>query len=60
MPVLVSGDKGINRSGLSFVKWGFPDGSVVKNPLANAGSTGDSGSTSGSERSSGGGNSDPF
>ena len=60
MPVLVSGDKGINRSGLSFVKWGFPDGSVVKNPLANAGGTGDLGSTSGSERSPGGGNIDPI
>ena len=56
MPVLVSGDEGINRSGLSFVKWGFPDGSVVKNPLANAGGTGDLGSTSGSGRSPGGGN----
>ena len=44
MPVLVSGDKVINRSGLSFVKWGFPHGSVVKNPLANAGGTGDLGS----------------
>ena len=26
------------------VSWGFPDGSVVKNPPANAGDTGDVGS----------------
>jgi len=34
--------------------WGFPDGSVLKNPLANAGNTS---SISGSGRSPGGGNS---
>ena len=35
---------------------GFPGGSVVKNPLANAG---DMGSIPGSRRSPGGGNSNP-
>ena len=34
---------------------GFPGGSVVKNLLANAGDSGDSGLIPGSERSSGGG-----
>ena len=34
--------------------WGFPDGSVLKNPLANAGNTS---SIPGSGRSPGGGNS---
>ena len=36
---------------------GFPEGSVVKNPLANAG---DVGSIPGSRRSSGGGNGKPL
>ena len=36
---------------------GFPDGSVIKNPLANAG---DTGSIPGSERSPGGGNGNPL
>ena len=31
--------------------WGFPDGTVVKNPLASAGDTGDSGSICGLRRS---------
>ena len=35
---------------------GFPSGSVVKNPPANAGDTGDEGLIPGSGRSSGGGN----
>ena len=35
---------------------GFPGGSVVKNPPANAGDTGDSSSIPGSGRSPGGGN----
>ena len=35
---------------------GFPGGSAVKNPSANAGDTGDSGSISGWERSPGEGN----
>ena len=34
----------------------WPDGSVVKNPLANAGDEGDMGSIPGLERSPGGGN----
>ena len=34
----------------------FPGGSVVKNPLANAGDTGNTGSISGLGRSPGGGN----
>ena len=34
--------------------WGFPDGSVVKNPLANAGAAGDKGLIPGSGRSPGG------
>ena len=36
---------------------GFPDGSVVKNPPANAGDIGDAGSIPGSERSPGKANS---
>ena len=39
--------------GLDFIIskwWGFPGGSVVKNPLANAGDTGDMGSITGSRR----------
>ena len=40
---------------------GHPDlGSVVKNPLANAGDVGDAGSTSGFRRSPGGGNGNPL
>ena len=39
---------------------GFPGGSVVKNPPANAGDAGDSVSISGSGRSPGGGNGNPF
>ena len=39
---------------------GFPGGAVVKNPLTNAGDSGDSGSILGSERSAGKGNSNPF
>ena len=39
---------------------GFPGGSVVKNPLANAGATGDTGSVPGSGRSHGEGNGNPL
>ena len=39
---------------------GFPAGSVVKNPPANAGAAGDMGSNPGSERSPGGGNGNPL
>ena len=39
---------------------GFPGGSVVKNPPANAGDTGDVGSICGSGRSLGGGNGNPL
>ena len=39
---------------------GFPDGSVVKNPLANAGDTRVVCSIPGSGRSPGGGNSNPL
>ena len=39
-----------------FTSQGFPGGSVVKNPPANAGDTGDSGSIPGLGRSPGGGN----
>ena len=38
----------------------FPDGSVVKNPLANIRDAGDMGLSPGSGRSSGGGNSNPL
>ena len=38
----------------------FPSGSVVKNPPANAGDTGDVGSIPGSERSFGEGNGNPL
>ena len=39
---------------------GFPGGSVVKNPPANAGDTGDAGSISGLGKSPGKGNGNPF
>ena len=39
---------------------GFPGGSVVKNPPANAGDAGDTGSVPGLGRSPGGGNGNPF
>ena len=39
---------------------GFPGGSVVKNPPANAEDTGDAGLIPGSGRSPGGGNSNPL
>ena len=39
---------------------GFPDGSVIKNPPANAGATGDSGLILGQGRSPGGGKSNPL
>ena len=38
----------------------FPGGSVVKNPLASAGDTGNSGSVPGSGRCPGGGNGNPL
>ena len=40
--------------------WGFPVCSVVKNPPANAGDTGDASSISNSERSPGEGNGNPL
>ena len=40
--------------------FGLPGGSVLKNLTANAGDTGDLGSTSGSGRSPGGGNGNPL
>ena len=40
--------------------WGFPGGSVVKNPPANAGDTGDVGSTPGLGRFPGVGNGNPL
>ena len=39
---------------------GFPGGSIVKNPLANAGDSGDMGLIPGSGRSPGGGNGNPY
>ena len=42
------------------VKEGFPSDSMVKNPPANAGDTGDTGSIPGSGRSPGEGNSNPL
>ena len=39
---------------------GFPGGSVVKNPPANAGATGDAGLIAESSRSPGGGNGNPL
>ena len=41
-------------------KQGFPGGSVIKNPPANAGTPGDVGSIPGSRRSPGGGNGNPL
>ena len=43
-----------------FSSWGFPGGSVVKNPPANAGDTGDAGLIPGSGRSLGEGNGNPL
>ena len=43
-----------------YILWGFPGGSVVKNLPANAGDAGDVGSISGSGRSPGVGNGNPF
>ena len=40
--------------------WGFPAGSVVKNPLAKAGYSGNTSSTPGLGRSPGGENGNPF
>ena len=40
--------------------WGFPHGSVVKNPPDHAGDAGDAGSIPGSGRSPGGGNGNPL
>ena len=45
---------------LSMFVMGFPGGSVVKNPSANAGATGDMSLIPGSGRSSGGGNGNPL
>ena len=42
------------------LEMGFPDGSVVKNPPANAGDIGDAGLIPGSERSPGSGNGNPL
>ena len=42
------------------VSWGFPDGSVVKNPPVSTGDVGYVGSIPGSRRSSGGGNGNPL
>ena len=42
------------------LEMGFPGGSVVKNPPANAGDIGDAGLIPGSERSSGRGNGNPL
>ena len=49
-----------SRRGLMIPCLGFPGGSLVKNPSANAGDAGDSVSISGSGRSPGGGNDNPF
>ena len=45
---------------MNTLKRGFSGGSVVKNPLANAGDAGDVGSIPGSGRSPGGGNGNPL
>ena len=45
---------------ISVLHWGFPGGSVGKNPPANAGDAGDEGSIRGSGRSPGGGNGNPL
>ena len=41
-------------------RWGFPGGSMVKNPPANAGAAGDAGLVTGSGRSPGGGHGNPL
>ena len=45
---------------LASLFWGFPSSAVVKNPPANAGDTGDSGSIPGSGSSPGGGHGNPL
>ena len=50
----------VSNSGAVLGRMGLPGGSVVKNLPANAGDTGDLGSTPGSWRSPGGGNGNPF
>ena len=45
---------------LLFLQMGFPGGSVVKNPPANAGDAGDTGSIPGSGRSPREGNGNPL
>ena len=64
LAVIVSQDSlaGLMTAYLRWSKriWGFPGGTVVKNPPANAGDTGDMGSIPGSERSFGGRNGTPL
>ena len=43
-----------------YKNWGFPSGTVIKNPLANAGNARDTGLIPGSGRSPGVGNGNPF
>ena len=45
---------------MGFTDWGFPGGSMVKNPTASAGDAGDSGSIPGSGRSPREGNGNPL
>ena len=45
---------------VSYIRWGFPGGSVVKNPPAATGASGDSGLVPGSGRSPGEGNGNLF
>ena len=55
----VQGHHTSTRSCLTVI-WAFPGGSVVKNPPANEGASGDPGSSSGSGRSPGGGHGNPL
>ena len=57
IPVFLPGKSHGQRSLAGYSSWGFPGGSVVKNPLVN---TGDMGLIPGSGRSPGEGNGNPF
>ena len=60
---MVKNDKVLARGILNcygYKSWGFPGGTMVKHPPANAGDAGDAGSISGSGRSPGEGNGNPL
>ena len=56
----MSTDRRMDKEVVAHIHNGFPGGSVVKNPPANAGDAGDVGLILGSGRSPGGGNGNPL